>query len=351
MSKIRFSLQLVMILLFAYACREEIPVESRDNDDDVIYPRSEFLFIGNNRSGEIYKIEIGSDSIGDTLKNIESTINGGVTSIDGRKMYVSTFGGIVDVVYGYNLEDLSQYVVSYSTSHLYSTAQGDIIILTFINDNTQTKVGLINPLTDLITYIDTLELRYSVHPAQKCAIDGYGKYLYASTIEGNLIKYHFGEKRIEHVYDTDYSLGNLVLSSDGRRLYNSGGNIIDLPSGDIVADIPIYDNAHLALSPDNKSLYITDPTGKNETGILPTARIFIYSTQFFGVTDQISVHGHVNYLTYTDEISIVEDGTKAYISGFRDVFIVDLVENRTTGVIAFSTEINPAAMFIGYRFN
>jgi len=342
------SFGLFFLLLFIVGCREELPSQDdTDGNGYITHSTREFLYVGNNSRREIYKIELESNSIVDTLKGMEAGIIGAITSIDGRKMYVPTYVGNPDVVYVFNLETGALAVASHTTSHLYTSPEGDVIILTFINNNTRTKVGLIDTQTDLITYLDTLELKYDVYPSQQCVIDGNGKYLYAETIDGKLLKYYYGENRVERIYEGDFSLKCLALSSDGKTLYNTGGSVIDIESGRIIGSMPVSEYGHLAVSPDGRYVYLTDPTGKNGEAAFPTAKIFVYDTRSFTVTGEISVHGHVNYLSYTDDIAITGDGTKAYVSGFRDVFVIDLINKRTSGVIGFATGFMPIGLFIG----
>jgi len=343
----KYCVTLILLTLPMLGCREELTTENEINNDDRIRETREFLYIGNNSRREIYKIEIESHSIVDTLRGMEAGMIGAVTSIDGRKMYVSTYGGYPDVVYVFNLETGAMAVVSHTTSHLYSSPEGDVIILTFIDSQTKTRVGTIDIQTDLITYLDTLELKYDVLPAQQCVIDGNGKYLYAETIDGKLVRYHYGVNRVERIYDGSYSLKCLALSSDGKRLYNTGGSVIDTDTGRIIGILPVSEYGHLAVSPDDRFVYLTDPTGKNGESTLPTAKIVVYDTWSLSVTTEISLMGFVNYLTYTDEIAITGNGEKAFVSGFSDVFVIDLVERKTSAVIGFATSFLPIGMFIG----
>lgn len=345
----RASLALVFIVLFSFSlisCREELPSEEdQQNDAPVVYSTKEFFYVGNSRADEIYKVETESNDVVDTVRGIESGIGSIATSYDGRKIYVSTWGGNPDDVHVFNIETDYKAVISYSTSHLYITPGNNILIFSFEGDST--RIGEINTQTDLITYHDTLSLRYEVFPNELIAFDPAGKYFYAVTKDSKLIKYNYSTYSVERDYNQDYSLERIIISNDGSTIYSTGGSVINVATGNVTGSIPVYDYGYIAISNDDRYLYLTDATGKNEDSQLPTAKVVVYDLQSLSIVNEISVLGFVNYLSYTNEIVLTSDGTKAYVSGAYDVFVIDLVNRQTTEVVNFTTEIRPTALCMG----
>jgi DNA-binding beta-propeller fold protein YncE len=135
---------------------------------------------------------------------------------------------------------------------------------------------------------------------------------------------------------------DLVIAPSLQKLYYTGPTrspffcVVDLTKDKVIQQLPINSGGYLAISKDNRFVYVTDPGGY----IIeppPTGNIGVYSTldeapapsiDVKVVWDSNSIIPHP--IAYTDQIAMAPDGSKVYLSTFTDnvILVVDIPSHQ-----------------------
>lgn len=118
--------------------------------------------------------------------------------------------------------------------------------------------------------------------------------------------------------------------------YNPWFCVLDLQRDTVVNQLPINSGGNLAISKDNRYVYVTDPGGY-VFDPPPTGNIGVYSTSDEAPAPSIDVTVVWDSNTtiphrveYTDQIAMAPDGRKVYVSTFTDnvILVVDIPCHR-----------------------
>jgi len=144
---------------------------------------------------------------------------------------------------------------------------------------------------------------------------------------------------------------DIVITRDGRKLYYTssvGGRLftgIDLVEDRIVVLELINSISYLGITPDNRSIYLTDPGGFLIPPE-PTEKIEVYSPFFEKSLVAIDVCQYTSlcsmYGMLTDQITATPDGRKAYVSlwGLNYILVIDTQNNTISKVISLPSHIS-----------
>jgi len=144
---------------------------------------------------------------------------------------------------------------------------------------------------------------------------------------------------------------DIVITRDGRKLYytsSMGGRVftgIDLAQDRVVTLQLTNSISYLGITPDNRSIYLTDPGGF-VIPPEPTEKIGVYSPFFEKSLVPIDVCQYTNlcsmYEMLTDQITATPDGRKAYVSlwGLNYILVIDTQNNTISRVITLPSHIS-----------
>lgn len=313
------------------------------------------LYAGNVVSDEIYIIDTKNNAIVDTLTGFRN-VNNITATKSGEKLYVSTiYGGMnrTYAVYSVDLRTNNTNKIIDRESDIFISPDGMPFIFTSTPDDSIRTIGIIDTITDEITFIDSLDIRGTRLGSQILAFDPNEKVFYTWSNDLQIFSYNYEEKRIIKNYTSAYPyLINFIISKDGRYLYFSNGPVVDVLCDSIVGYIPANSPnniGNLALSPDGEYLYLTDPGIPLNPEILSSGEIKIFETDTYTNVGSINVNDASGKLyTMTFGIAINKNGSKAYVSGnYNDIYVIDLRSNQVKDVINFEETgvcIDPLAL-------
>lgn len=317
---------------------------------------NKYLYVGNWEYDQVFVIDTDNDSIVDTLQGFKS-VNEVLLTNSGRKLYVATSRYSI---YPYN----TVYAASVYSVNPFTRAKTKILdrramiclepngiplIIassttrdTELGTDTMRLVGTIDTLTDAVSFFDTLDIFHgTLSGAYKSLVFDPGKPIfYTFTNQNQLFAYNYKERKIVRYYTSRNLPCNIVISKDGKYIYCANGQVLDVTNDSIVGWL-LGNNesslASLALSPDGKYLYLTDPGNPYNFELVPSGKINVFRTEPFSYTDFIDVNrasGHP--YTMTDGIIICPDGSRAYASAnFSDIIVIDLIINQVVDMIRF----------------
>jgi len=310
---------------------------------EINYSTYKHLYAGNVVSDEIYIIDIKNNTVVDTLTGFRNVNNITVTK-SGEKLYVKTkYGGInrTHAVYSVDLHTKNTNKIIERESDVFISPSGMPFIIVATDQDSIRAVGIIDTITDEITFIDSLDIWGTRLGPQTLVFDPNEKIFYTWSNDLQIFSYNYEEKRIIKYFTSAYPfLINFIISKDGQYLYFSNGPVVDVSCDSIVGYIPANSPnniGRLALSPDGKYLYLTDPGIPLNPEILSSGEIKIFETDTYTNVGSINVNDASGKLyTMTFGIAINKNGSKAYVSGnYNDIYVIDLRSNQIKDVINF----------------
>ena len=301
------------------------------------------LYAGNVVSDEIYIIDLKNNTIVDTLTGFRN-VNSITATKSGEKLFVSTIDGGINrthAVYSVDLHTKNTNKIIDKESYVFISPSGLPFIIASTSHDSIRAVGIIDTITDEITFIDSLGIWSTRLGPQTLAFDPNEKVFYTWSNDYQIFSYNYEEKRIIKNYiSIDPFLINFIISRDGQYLCFSNGPVVDVSCDSVVGYIPANSPnnfGRLALSPDGEYLYLTDPGIPLNPEILGSGEIKIFETDTYTSVGSINVNdasGKIN--TMTEGIAINKNGSKAYVSGnYHDIYVIDLRSNKVKDIIEF----------------
>jgi DNA-binding beta-propeller fold protein YncE len=319
-----------------------------ENRDAITTQQSYYLYLGNWGSNEIFVVDTDSNVVVDTLGGFDDYIWELAVTQSGAKLYVSTrYSPVNRPGKVYSVDLLTRKVSIIWTgiaSDVFSAPNGEIFIFSYeprLEEATAgtTYVGIIDTLSDAITFIDTLDIRTTGYNYQSVAFDGKSPILYAVREDNRLFAYNFETREIERIYENIHGpLLHIIISPDGKTLYVAGGPVFDLEQDSVIAWVGGNSLGSLALSPDGEYLYITDPGSYLLPIIIPSGKIYIFETSSNTHLGYIDVKQPQPWLhsPATDRIVIMPDGETAYVPNWINlVFVIDLQLEEVIEILPF----------------
>ena len=295
------------------------------------------LYAANQGLDEVYVIDTDSDRVTDTLRGFGSVMDITPTR-SGKKLYVTTSIGLngPGAVFSVNPVTKSITQIYSKVSDVYIRPDGVPLIIASTPYDTMRQVGVIDTMTDAVTFFDTLGIMDRGYNYEAVAFAPNSPVLYTWTNQGWLFAYNYSEKRIER-YFRNAAAQKMVISPDGKFLYCSRGTVVDIDHDSCIAYIGGGSSpGSLALSPDGQTLFITDP-GSFNIEVVPSGKIFKFRTTPFagiGFIDMSAATGI--YWMITDCMRILPEGKRAFVSdGFATIFEINIGTNKITNMIQF----------------
>lgn len=307
-----------------------------------------YLYVGNWGSNEVFVVDTDSNIVVDTLRGFDNYIWELVVTCSGAKLYVCTREGPYNTTGKVFSVDLciSETSVIWSgiASDVFVAPDGEVFIISYEphpEGATEgiTYIGIIDTLSEAITFIDTLDIRNTGYNYQSIVFDRNLSMMYGVTNENRLFSYDYSAKTVVQMYHNSFNPLHMTLSPGGDILYCTAmGNLLvvfDLERDSILTIKGANQLGSLALCPEGEYLYITDPGKYMIPEPVPSGKIGIFQTSTNSYIDYIDVNkisGEV--YTITDRIVLKPDGRTAYVSKWLDaVFVIDLQFREVTEII------------------
>jgi len=318
------------------------------------------LYVGNWGYDQIYVVDVDRDAVIDTLNGFRSVGNVTATT-SGKKLYVTAMAYSVypyDTTYPatvYSVDPATKLKkeILERRAMIYLEPNGTPLIIasstmqdTAIESDTMRLVGAIDTVTDAVSFFDTLDIFHSKLSAayEALVFDPNEPVLYTFTNQNQLFAYNYQEKRIIRYYTSLNLPYNIVISTDGKYIYCANGPVLDVANDSIIGWVQGNNESilgSLALTPDGKFLYLTDPGKPLLPEPVPSGKINFFQTNPFGYLGFIDVtkidsEYFSTYYAITDRILITSDGKKAFVGLlYSDIVVIDLEINEAVNRIRF----------------
>jgi len=291
---------------------------------------------------KIYVVDADLDEIIDTLSGFGDNINNAVITKSGAKLYVWTKQYSVypydttypAQVYSVDLQTTSIKKILEKQAFIYLEPDGTPLIFSYGLHDSLKQVGIIDTLTDEISFFDTLSVLDPQY--ERLVFNPATSIFYTYNNEYRLFSYDYNKKNIVRNYSVaaDY---DMTISRNGKYIYCANGPVLDIVNDNIVGSIPANRIGYLFLNPVNDFLYATDPASFN-IEIPPSGRVNIFQASSpFSQTGYIDVN-KASGLAYTstEGMVIMPDGNKGYVSDSgANIFVVDLDSKEVVYTIKF----------------
>lgn len=335
--KLLYRVFLWISLLLDVGCQHSSPTDSTLKNGNAA--KGYNLYIGNWGYDEVFVVDTDSNAVVDTLRGFGSVWDLAVSS-SGAKLYVSTRQGPIN--FPGNL-----YTVDFRTKRLdmiyskvvdvYLAPQGTIFIISKDPFQLPRSIGIIDTISNAITFFDTLDIRDTGNNSQSVVFDRTRSLLYAVNNDKRLFVYDYDKKEIVRVYQNLFDPLHMVISPNGRFLYVAGGPVFDLERDSVIARVGGNILGSLALSPDGEYLYVTDPGKYIIFDPPPIGKVRIFHTntnRYGGDIDVNRASGHID--TITDRIVIMPDGETAYVTdSIANLFVIDFTRREVKDIVKF----------------
>lgn len=329
---------ILVVIFLAVGCDINSPTGISHN-------KGYYLYVGSLTFPEVFTVDTECNVIVDTL-TFPHTVGSLAITKSGAKLYVAS--GIISVVNLKTKQTTLFYDQSQSAS-VHVGPHGQVFVISRTHYQAPWTIGIIDTLSDAVSIIDTLDLHDETGD-QRVAFAPKSPLIYAFNKEGRLFAYNYETKEVMRTYQNLYTVApvHMIISHDGKHMYTTL-SVFDLEADSIVCEIDAKISAYLALSPDGKYLYITDPEHISiEFPVSGKVRVFDTGTN--SCVGDIDVNKAVPYgqSNTTDCIVITPDGKTAYVSNwYYLVFVIDLQRREVIKTIQFYRTVSP--MVIGRK--
>ncbi|NIT55742.1 MAG: hypothetical protein GWN00_05740, partial [Aliifodinibius sp.] len=181
------------------------------------------LYVGNLAGNEVYVVDTYRNAVEDTLLGFENNVWHLAITNDGEKLYVCTREGPVNApgkVFSVDLKSkLVSLIWSETASDVFVAPDGEVIIISYLPYSEEAYLGKIDPVSDMIAYIDTLDIRDRGYNYQGVVFNVTSPILYAVNSGKRLFAYDYDQKELLRVYDNLVDPINMVISPDQKLIY------------------------------------------------------------------------------------------------------------------------------------
>lgn len=345
----KFNYSFLIFFVFAIGCQHPWIVDNKSKNE--IKMGGYHLYVGNWGGNEVYIVDTNSNIIVDTLQGFDYYIWDLAVTLSGAKLYVSTKGGPHNTpgkIFAVDLCSKSTSLIwSGIASDVFVSPQGQPLIISHEPrpENAPegiSYVGFIDTLSDVIAFVDTLNIRDNGFNYQSIVFDKNRPLFYAVDNARRLFAYDYDQKKIRRNYDNLFDPLQMIISNDSRFLYVAGGPVFDLERDEVIASVGGDRLGSLALSPDGEYIYVTEPGNHGLLEPLPRGKVFIFHTSTNSYIGEIDVKKIVQSLPtgqswQTDRIVLTTDGKIAYVSSWiKHLFTIDLQSREVIKVMDFN---------------
>ncbi len=317
-----------------------------------------YLFIGN-RFGYIMVYDTERHKMVDSIGGFKEELWDIEVTNGGRKLYVCTKRGPVNApgyVYAVDMQTRENEVILAKSAEIFMSPQGVPFIVAENPYDTLRHLGIIDTVTNYITWIDTLDIYGIGASDQGLVFDPIEPIIYSLSNDYKLFKYNYLDKVLLQNYQSiNYYYDHMVMDPKGKYIYCAGGPAIDIEKDSIVGTFryAIDDhNGSISLSTDGYFLCTTDPGGYLRLFPLPTGKVAIfnklpegfYSDEYYFI-DITSTAKLQNTGYITDKIFLTNNGRKAFVSDWGYYFyILDIKDKIVTDIIKLNYRMGPSRL-------
>lgn len=339
----------VVVFLLAFCgtgCHKKSPTEN------FLFPskKSYFLYVGNG-DHEVFIVDTEVNAVVDTLNGFTDIVFGLAVTKSGARLYVCTREGFINSPGKVFSVDLYTKGVSLiwtgSAADVFVAPDGEVFIFTYPPRSNLAYIGMIDTLSDVITFIDTLDIPDRGYNSQLIAFDKTRPVMYGWSNKGQLFCYNYATRTVVKTYHDPFGPSHMLLSPDGSILYCPGG-AFDLQADSAIPFTGAVANfrGYVALSPDGEYLYVTDPGSYILPIIQPSGKISIFQTNTNSYCGYIDVNKATGQAyTLTEQIVITPNGKIAYVSGWLErIFVIDLQLREVIKIIQLGPQTSPMVL-------
>jgi len=339
-----FKIPILMIAFLAVSCSKKCPVALETENDY-------FLYAGNWAGNEVYVIDTDNYTVVDTIGGFGDYISNLAVTQDGSKLYVSTRNGPPNSpgkVYSVDTRTKETLLILNEYGDIYVSPNGIISIIA------SGKIGIIDPLSDMVNFLDTLDIvdRGYANNHYNVVFDKNSSIMFGITNANQLFVYDYETMKVIRTINVSFAPLHMVLSSDAKTLYFTGAPgafvVFDVEEDSVVAVFSMNQLGSVAISPDGRYVYITDPGRYLIQEPIPSGKIYVFDASRNTPAEDINVSEALGECKITDKIVVTPDGRFAYVANWLDkVIVIDLDRREVEKVIQFGpteTQIVPLAL-------
>jgi hypothetical protein len=348
-----YRLFLCIWLLVEIACQHSSPTDDISKNGNAV--KGYNLYVGNWGGNEVFVVYTDSNAVADTLHSFPYTVWHIAVTTSGAKLYVCTRDDVppdyTGAIFSVDVKTNNVKMIHDKISDVFVSPQGTAFVTSYsyAAGLSQGSIGIIDTLTDVITFFDTLDIRDTGFNYQSVVFDKNRSLFYAVNNSRQLFAYDYNKNEIVRVYQNLFDPLHMVLSLDGKFIYVAGGRVFDLESDAVIARAGGNPRGSLAITPDGEFLYVTDPGSWAIPEPIPSGKVFIFQTSTNRYVGEIDIRNAVppGYGKITDRIILTPDGKTAYVSGWINlVFVIDVQAKEVVKVIEMSAFTIPMALGI-----
>lgn len=287
----------------------------------------------------IYVVDTDSDAVIDTLTGFGSI--GKIAPLKGgSKVYVMTRTSPHNgqgVLYAWTRETRQIKPVLNKSADIWIRPDGIPLLIVSTPYDSIRQIAWIDTISDAVTVTDSIDIMDAWF-YQSVVFGSNDSTLFAWTNQNKLFQYNYYSKEILRQYTSvEFPSINIFKSPRGDRIYVAGGPCIQVSNDSIVGWLPGNNIGSIAVSSEGNRVYLTDPGNPSNMNIMPSGEVTVFDSSLNMPISSIDINvaSGLAY-TMTDQILIMPDGEKAYVTDrYADVFVIDLTRNQVSNVIRF----------------
>ncbi|MGH7492755.1 MAG: hypothetical protein ACREOO_10210 [bacterium] len=349
-----------LFLFFALSsCQRSGPVEVNNQKDHNDVPQhGYYLYVGIWSGTEVIVVDTESNTVVKRIRDFPYSVWDLALTKSGQKLYVCTRNDVppdyTGKIFSVDLETELVTLIHSKISDVFVSPNGSVFVISYSYQEgfSRGSIGIIDTLTDAITYFDTLDIRDTRHNYQSVLFNKNKPLFYAVNNSIRLFAYDYDRREVVRDYDNlPGPILRMEVSLDGKLLYVAGGPVFDLERDTSIAGVGGNYFGSLALSPDGEYLYVTDPGRYMLLEPVPTGKVFIFQTatnSYVGEIDvkKVTPFGHS---WQTDRMMVLPEGRTAYVSNWLDLlFVIDLQHREVKKIIEIDAG-SPVPMALGVK--
>lgn len=166
-----------------------------------------YLYVGNVEGTEVFIIDTENNVVIDTIQGFPYRVWHLAASFGANKLYVTTRNASMGRLFSVDLDTGEIKPIRDGIHEVFISPNETVFVITYdgFSEATATGyVGIINPLSDMITYFDTLEFRYDWdRQDQTVAFDPQQAVFYSFNSSGQLFAYDYLQRETIRTYPHD----------------------------------------------------------------------------------------------------------------------------------------------------
>jgi hypothetical protein len=344
-SILRFIISITITIFLVSGCKKNPISPPIQNSSGYL------LYVGTYSSNKVFVIDTDRSDSNAVVDSVIGFNHNNITNLSitkgGTKLYVTArdnFEGSPGSLYSVDLITHQMKLILNEPSDAYIAPSGQVFVIQ-IPLHSSGNIGTIDTLTDEVTFLDTLDIQDIGDNYERIAFDREFPVLYAVNNEARLFAYNYQERKILYTYNNILNIMHMVISDNGKLLYSLSYDhsflMFDLQKDSIINSAGANHLGSLALSSDERRIYITDP-GNGPVGFeTPSGAIWVFNTITKTYMNNISVEPVTGYYTSpTAGVALTPDGNTAFVIEYEGVIVVNLQTQKATRFINTGKQVH-----------